>query len=100
MSSPKLVYETEDAEFADVCIDALKSHEVDCYRTGGSLVGGSTPLICIYIRKVAGLAEANSVLVNLGAAVEQPLKFPSRGVLAAIGLIAAALIVAVAINFK
>jgi hypothetical protein len=100
MSSSALLYETEDAEFADACIDALKDAEIGAYKTGGSVAGGSTPLICIYVRDSSDLAKANSILIKLGAAVEQPLKLPSRIVLAALALAAAVLIVAAATHFK
>jgi hypothetical protein len=41
-----LVYETEDSDFADSAIEALKKANIDSYRTGGSLhFGQSDPTV-------------------------------------------------------
>jgi hypothetical protein len=34
-----VVYETEDSDFVDSAIEALKKANIDCYRTGVSLQG-------------------------------------------------------------
>jgi hypothetical protein len=73
-----VVYETEDSEFADSAIDALKKANIDCYRTGGSLhLGQSDPTFCIHVRDGTDLRKANEVLIRHGAVVERPLRLPS-----------------------
>jgi hypothetical protein len=73
-----VVYETEDSDFADSAIDALKKANIDCYRTGGSLhLGQSDPTVCIHVRDAADLRKANEVLIRNGAVVERPLRLPS-----------------------
>jgi hypothetical protein len=73
-----IIYETEDSDFADSAIGALKKANIDCYRTGGSLhFGKSDPTICIHVRDGTDLRKANEVLIRHGAVVEQPLRLPS-----------------------
>ena len=73
-----VVYETEDSDFADSAIEALKKANIDCYRTGGSFhLGQSDPTICIHVRNNADLRKANEVLIRRGAVVERPLRLPS-----------------------
>jgi|SRR5271170_4400956 len=73
-----VVYETEDSDFADSAIKALKKANIDCYRTGGSLhLGQSDPTVCIHVRNGADLRKANEVLIRHGAVVERPLRLPS-----------------------
>jgi hypothetical protein len=73
-----VVYETEDSDFADSAIDALKKANIDCYRTGGSLhLGQSDPTVCIHVRDSANLRKANEVLIRHGAVVEHPLRMPT-----------------------
>lgn len=73
-----LVYETDDAQFADAAIEALERAGIDCYRTGGSLPGGSSLTVCIYIRNDSDFDKANEVLVQQGAAVNVPAISPVR----------------------
>lgn len=100
MESAVLVYETENSSFADSCINALEEEGIDCYRTGGSVMGGSTPLVCIYVRNAENLTKANAILIKVGAVIDAPLKLPSRGILILIALAVALLVVVVATNFK
>jgi hypothetical protein len=100
MVTAALAYETEDSSFADACVDALEEQGIPSYRTGGSVMGGSSPRVCVYVRSSADLAKANAVLIKLGAAVDMPLKLPSRGVLALIALAVGLLVFFVAVNFK
>jgi hypothetical protein len=73
-----VVYETEDSDFADSAIEALKKANIDCYRTGGSLhLGQSDPTVCIHVVNGADLRKANEVLIRHGAVVELPLRLPS-----------------------
>jgi hypothetical protein len=100
MRSAVLLYETEDSSFADSCIDALEEGGISCYRTGGSVMGGSTPLVCIYVRSAEDLPKANAILIKLGAAVDEPLKLPPRRVMVLIALALTLLVAVIAINFK
>ena len=73
-----VVYETEDSDFADSAIEALKKANIDCYRTGGSLhLGQSDPTASIHVRDGADLGKANKVLIRHGAVVERPPRLPS-----------------------
>jgi hypothetical protein len=73
-----VVYETEDSDFADSAIEALKTSNIDCYRTGGSLhLGQSDATVCIHVRDGADLRRANQILSRHGAAIERPLRLPS-----------------------
>lgn len=100
MSNAALLYETENSSFADSCIQALEEVGIDCYKTGGSVMGGSTPLVCIYVRNAEDLTKANAILIKLGAAVDEPIKLPSRGVLVLIVLVVVFLAVTVVTYFK
>jgi hypothetical protein len=73
-----VVYETEDSDFADSAIEALKEANIDSYRTGGSLhFGQSDPTVCIHIRDGSDFRKANEILIRHGAVVERPLRLPS-----------------------
>jgi hypothetical protein len=73
-----VVYETEDSDFADSAIEALKKENIDCCRAGGTLhLGQSDPTVCIHIRNGADLRKADEILVRHGAVVERPLRRPS-----------------------
>lgn len=73
-----VVYETEDLDFADSAIEALKEANIDSYRTGGSLhLGQSDPTVCIHVRDAADFRKANEILIRHGAVVERPLRLPS-----------------------
>jgi hypothetical protein len=93
-----LVYETEDSDFADSAIGALKKTNIDCYRTGGSLhFGQSDPTVCIHVRDPSDFRKANEVLIRHGAVVDRSLRLPSGWVAwtsIAAGLLLLALILA------
>jgi hypothetical protein len=73
-----VIYETEDSDFADSAIEALKKANIDCYRTGGSLhLGQSDPTVCIHLRNGANVRKANEILICHGAVVERPMRLPS-----------------------
>jgi hypothetical protein len=82
-----LIYETDDAGFADAAIEALKKAHINSYRTGGRLsLGPSLPTVCIYIRDAGDLKRANQILIEHGAVVEQPFRL-SSGLTARIGIV-------------
>lgn len=69
-----LIYETDDSGFAASVIDALTQAGIECYRTGGALL--YTPAestICIHIRNASDFERANELLIQQGAAVDQPM---------------------------
>jgi hypothetical protein len=72
-----LLYETESRGFANAAMEALRDADVDCYSTGGPLHGGSSPTICIHLRRNADYAKANSILLSMGAARDSALQIPS-----------------------
>lgn len=78
--SDVLLYQTSDPRFADRAFEALQQANISCYRTGTGyanlhpglnldLVSG----VCIYIRNAQDYPRANELLVELGAAVEEPV---------------------------
>ena len=77
-----LIYETADSDFAELAVETLKEAGIDAYATGGSLPGGSSPTVCIYIRDAADSQKANAILVKLGAAPDDPVRLPPKWVLA------------------
>lgn len=87
-SRAALVYETDDSAFADSAIEALTRAGIECYRTGGSLPGGASPAVCIYIRNAGDYQKANEVLVQQGAAIDDrrisPRVLVTRIILAAL----------------
>lgn len=84
-----LIYETDDSDFADSAIGALTNAGIDAYRTGGAaLYTQSDPTICIHIRDAADFSRANELLIKLGAATDDPDRFPPRWVFA-VGVVAA-----------
>ncbi len=62
-----VVYETQDSDFADSAIEALKEANIACYRTGGSLhLGQSDPTVCIHVSNGADFRRANQILIRQG----------------------------------
>ena len=87
-----LIYETDDSDFADSTIEALKGAGIDCYTTGGSLrVPYSDPTICIHIREAADFQKANEILIKLGAVKEDPDRLPAKCVFALLAAVAVVL---------
>jgi hypothetical protein len=100
-----LLYETDDEEFADSALEALRADGIDCYRTGGAPPGFALPYgkfdptICLHIRRDSDYSKANSILIKMGAAVNSQLKLPSRRIMVLIALAAALLAFYVAANW-
>jgi hypothetical protein len=97
----QLVYETTDGDFADQAIQALRDAEISCYRVGHGYTNrqaalswgaGSEQQVCIYIEHDPDYAEANRILISLGAVVESR---PSLRVI--LGIVLVALIVAISV---
>jgi hypothetical protein len=84
----QLLYETTDPDFADRAITAMRESNIPCYRVGhGYTDPGVHPYglptesqICIYIERDADYAEANRILIGLGAIVDAPL--PTKWIVA------------------
>lgn len=77
----QLVYETTDPDFADRAIKAMREADIPCYRVGHGYTWNAAGTsgraaaenqICIYIERETDYAEANRLLVKLGAVVEKP----------------------------
>jgi hypothetical protein len=83
-----LIYETDDSGFAESAVEALKEAGIDAYATGGSLPGGSSPTVSIYIRNAADSPKANEVLIKLGAATDRPDTLPPKWVFAVLAIAA------------
>lgn len=92
----QLVYETTDPDFADRAIEAMRDADIPCYRTGRGYSnqvqypgrGFSEDRICIYIERDADYAQANEILITLGAVTDDPERFPPKWVLALFAVIA------------
>ena len=90
----QLVYETTDADFADRAIQALRDAKIPCHRTGRGYhslslypgKGSTEDQVCIYIERDTDYAEANRILIGLGAVVERS---PPLWLIAGIVLVAA-----------
>ena len=65
------MYETTDSEFADSALAALGAAEIPCYRVGRSCADGVQSAVNIYIERDSDYAEANRILISLGAALER-----------------------------
>jgi hypothetical protein len=84
-----LVYTTSSRAFADRAIETLIERGISSYLSGGSGdVPGSSAAYGVHIEKDVDWGRANEVLIELGAAKEEPL--PSgprvRWILFAIGI--------------
>lgn len=80
-----LIYETDDSGFADSVIDALTQAGIDCYRTGGVLFyTPSESTICIHIRNATDSQRANEILIQQGAALDQPASISPVLIVAAV----------------
>ena len=80
-----LIYETDDSGFADSVVDALTQAGIESYRTGGALL--YTPAesaICIHIRNASDSQRANEILIQQGAALDQPTSIPPVVIMAAV----------------
>jgi len=78
-----LLYQTSDPEFADRAIAALDHAGIPSYRLGAGFYSDS-PVprrnlglgISIYIRHDKDYAEANAIIIKLGAVVEPRIVLP------------------------
>jgi len=74
----QLIYETTDPDFADGAVRALQGADIPCYRVGHGYTSAAADIgraateneICIYIERDTDYAEANRILISLGAALE------------------------------
>jgi hypothetical protein len=79
-----LVYQTSDPRFADKATDAMQAAGIPCFQSGHGWVDLQlTRLnlgegICIYIRDGGDAPQANAILIELGAVVEQAVRLPSQ----------------------
>ena len=76
-----LLYQTSDSEFAARIITALKKAGISCCQKGVGWSFNSTRRvfdngISIFIHDMNSYHHANSILLQLGAYVEPPLKLP------------------------
>lgn len=84
-----LVYTTSSRAFADRALETFAAHGISSYLSGGSGdVPGSSPAYGVHIEKEVDWGRANEILIELGAAREEPL--PSgprvRWIMFAIGI--------------
>ena len=101
----QLVYETTDTDFADRAIQALGDAEIPCHRTGHGyhsqslhpVRGSGEDQVCIYIERDTDYAEANRILLSLGAAVERS---PPVWLIAVIMLVAAIVAIWAAVSWS
>lgn len=78
--SMPLIYTTSDRGFADRAVQALLSHGIQAYRTGEDLSGyvvGPSSQYCVHIESDSERARANELLLQMGAAPEEPLHLPT-----------------------
>ena len=105
--SELLVYQTSDPRFADNAIEAMVAADIPCFQTGRGYIdirpgvrqdlGGG---ICIYIRNSQDSERANKILVELGAAVDTPIKLPSKRALFLVTAAITVVAIYVAANWK
>ena len=88
-----LIYQTDDSDFADSAADALKEEGIDAFTTGGALAGGSSLTVCIWIRDPDDFPKANSILIKLGATIDEPTKRPPKWMFLVLATAAVILIV-------
>jgi hypothetical protein len=94
----RLVYQTSDPQFAEKAVEAMADAGISCYRTGRGYAdlrpGMRQDLgagICIFIRRDEDYRRANEILVELGAAPDEPLRLPSPRMLFIVSIIVAVL---------
>lgn len=78
--SMPLIYTTSDRGFADRAVQTLLSHGIQAYRTGEDLSGyivGPSSQYCVHIESDSERARANELLLQMGAAPEEPLHLPT-----------------------
>jgi len=85
-----LVYETTDPDFANRAMDAMRDAAIPCYRTGRGYSSDSNypgkgfteDQVCIYIERDTDFAQANEILIGLGAVTEDPERLLPKWVFA------------------
>jgi hypothetical protein len=85
-----LIYETDDYNFANSAVEALREAGIDAYRTGG-VVEFKQPAgltTCVHIRDAADFQKANGILIKLGAVTEDPNRFLPKWLLVLFAVIA------------
>lgn len=102
-----LVYQTSDPRFADKAVETMAQAGIDAFRTGSGYAdlrpGIKQDLssgVCIYIRRQGDYDRANEILRDLGAALDEPVKLPSRRALFLLALAATVLALVVALNWR
>jgi hypothetical protein len=102
-----LVYQTSDPRFADRAVEAMTQAGISSFRTGSGYADLRPGIrqdleagVCIYIRREEDYARANQILRDLGAALDEPVKLPSRRVLFLLALIAAVLGILAALDWR
>jgi len=97
-----LLYQTSDPAFASRAIDALREADIACYSTGQDFprTRDLAANICIYIERPADWQVANDIMVKLGAAVDTPIKLPSKRVVFIVTLVIALITAFVVLNWK
>ena len=99
-----LLYQTSDPAFANRALEVLQEAEIPCYRTGEGYWSIPTRRdsgagICIYIEREADYRAANEIIVKLGAAVDAPIRLPSRRVVFIVVFVVTVIAALVAFNW-
>jgi hypothetical protein len=88
-----LIYQTDDSDFAASAADALKEAGIDAFTTGGSLAGGSSLTVCVWIRDPKDYPKANSILIKMGATIDEPTRLLPKWMLLVLATAAVVLII-------
>jgi hypothetical protein len=95
-----LLYQTTDGEFADRAIAVLEGVGIPAFREGSGENEVLRPrgvMINIYVRESSDYRRASQVLVDIGAAIDKPMRLPTgrvtRVVLLAVGVVVAILFI-------
>lgn len=76
-----LIYTTGDRGFAERAVQVLLSNGIHAYLTGqdqysGYIIAGPS-LYCVHIESDSERVRANELLLQMGAAPEEPLRLPT-----------------------
>jgi len=100
----RLLYETPDCAFAQRAVETMRHANISCYHVAPDYSQSYVPQgevqICIYIANDSDYAQANEILVKLGAAKDEPLTSPPAWVLFIGAAVIAALMCWVALEWK
>ena len=78
-----LIYTTSDRGFAERAVQALLSSGIQAYFTGqdqyssGYIVGAGLGQYCVFIESDGDAVRANELLLQMGAAPDEPLRLPT-----------------------